>query len=604
MAIIAAGCVQQQSVVPLPSVPATPRTKLNTLLAQGSFAEAAAAYVELAAAPGEPDSAQLLLRAGLLYADLGDMPRALPLLSPVSGDSVPSMRRALADGLALIQQGDYEKALFTINSLDAAGFDDFEKGLFLRNLGKTQHQTGDQAAILNLLNAELLPMPANRRTELTHLIWEALRSNQDQALLAKVDARNANLAGWLALQQEYRGAMGDPAALSARLADWQLRFGAHPANEILIAEIIELAEMQSAPLQRVALLLPLEGPLAGYAAAIRDGFSAMRFSANDLSLNLRIYAASDASAATAYQRAVSEGAQFVVGPLDKPGIEAISKLPARPIPILALNNLSVPLPVNTGAALPPFTQFGLAPEDDGEDLARQAWQDGHRRMACIVPNSDLGSRIRTAFIDTWGHLGGVLVEDSRYSNSTAAYKAAIKETFSLAQSEARAASLRRTLQRAFVFVAKPRPDLDAVMLVAEPVAARQIMPQFRFLGVDHLPIYATSQIFDGAINPGADQDLDSIYFSAMPWSLNAQDRELRSILNHHWARLSAAHQRLFAFGVDAYRIMKTLPQMSRDPNFAVAGATGLLRRDTTGRIKRALTWAVFRGGVPRLTQSQ
>ncbi len=595
-----AGCAQQQSVAPIPGTPVTPQSKLKTLLSQGYFTEAAAAYLELAATPGEPDSAELRLRAGLLYADLGELPRALPLLSPAVGGAVSAMRRTLADGVALIQQGDYEKALFAINSLDAAGFDDYEKGLFLRSLGKSQQHRGDRAAILNLLNAELLPMPANRRTELTHLIWDDLRSNEDHALLDKVDARNKNLAGWLALQQEYRDAMGDPTALSARLADWRLRFSAHPANEILIDEIIELAETQNAPLQRVALLLPLEGPFAGYAAAIRDGFNAIRLVTNDLAVSLRIYPASDTSAAAAYQRAVNEGAQLVVGPLDKLGIEAITKLSTRPIPLLALNNLTSAVPVSTGTALPPLTQFGLAPEDDGEDLAHHAWQEGHRRMACIVPNSDLGTRIRAAFVDTWAHLGGVLIEDSHYSDSTAAYKTAIKETFSLAQSEARATSLRRTLQRPLVFVAKPRPDLDAVMLVADPVAARQIMPQFRFLGVDHLPIYATSQIFDGVLDPAADQDLDSIYFGSMPWNLGAQDRELREVLNRHWADLGAAHRQLFAFGMDAYRIMKALPQMSRDPEFALKGATGLLRRDANGRIKRTLTWAVFRSGIPRL----
>ena len=573
------------------------------MMAQGKFTDAAAAYAELGAAPNDPESAEFRLRAGLLYADLGDMPRALPLLASAASGATLSMRRSLADGLTQIHDGAYEGALFTLNALDAGGLERFEKGLFLRSLGKIQRRVGDQAGLLNLFNAELFPMPANRRTELTHLIWEALRINQDARLLEKVDAHNSNLAGWFALQHEFR-ATSDPAALGTRLAHWRLRFSSHPANEILIDEIIELAEEQSAPLERAALLLPLEGELSGYAAAVRDGFAAMRFGANDRSLTLRIYTASGASAVEAYQRAVTEGAQLVIGPLDKPGIEAIVKLAERPVPILALNNIAGAPPAGSGSVVPTFTQFGLAPEDEGEDLANRAWQDGHRRMACIVPNSEIGARIRTAFAQTWAHLGGVLVEQSSYTNSVSAYKAAIKDIFSLAQSEARATFLRRTLQRQIVFVSKPRPDLDAVMLVADPVPARQIMPQFRYLGLDKLPIYATSQIFDGAINPHADQDLDAVIFNAMPWSLHTQDRELHNTLNQHWARLSATHRRLFAFGMDAYRIVKALPQMSRDPAYVLAGATGTLRRDTAGRIKRSLTWAVFRGGVPRLAQAQ
>jgi outer membrane PBP1 activator LpoA protein len=601
---MAAGCVQQQSIMPVAVATDTPQSRATKLLNGGQFAEAAAAMATLGALPEDPEAAAYRLRAGLIFADLGDMPRALTLL-PVAAPNAPSsMRQALADALRLVHEGADDQALFALNSVDSATFDPYEKGLFLRSLGRLQQRNGDQAAILNLLNAELFPMPANRRTELTHLIWEALRINQDPGLAAKPDPRNPNLSGWLALQTDFRTHGGDPPALSTRLTDWRLRFPGHPANEILVDEILEFAEEQSAPIERVALLLPLDGELAGYASAVRDGFNSMRFMSNDVALIVRIYSAMGTAAPGVYRQAVKDGAQLIVGPLDKPALEAIAKLSELPAPLLTLNNLATPLPATGGGGIPRFTQFGLSPEDEGEDLANHAWRDGHRRMACIIPNTELGTRIKTAFVDEWGRLGGTLVEESAYNNSVSDYKASIRKTFSLAQSEARAAQLRRILNRPIVFVSKPRPDLDAIMLVADPIAARQIIPQFRYLGVDHLPIYATSQVFSGDVDASADQDLDAVIFGAMPWSLGAQDRALRDTLNRHWPRLNATERSLFAFGMDAYRITKALPQMAQTSEHALAGATGLLRREPSGRIKRALAWAVFRGGVPRLLQPQ
>lgn len=599
LAIMAAACVEQQSVKSPPVPVDTPQARAEKLLQSGQFHQAATAFADLGTSTAGPEATDYLLRAALLFADLGDLPRALAL-PPAAAESNEGPRRTLVDAIKLVQSGAPEKALFNLNALDTSALTPFEKGLFLRELGRLQQANRDPAALLNLANAELFPMPANRRTELSHLIWDGLRVARDPSIRDKLDPRNPNLTGWLALLDGYLQHSANPAALATQLAAWRQQFPGHPANEMLVEEILEFAEEQSAPIQRVALMLPLDGELAGYGRAVRDGYLATRFASNDWSLNVRMYSASGASVVGVYQQAVKEGAQLVVGPLDKPGIEALAALPEHPVPMLALNNIGrTPIP-DPAAAVPRFTQYGLAPEDEGEDLANRAWHDGHRRMAYIVPGSDIGTRIKTSFEKKWAELGGSLVNAATYGNSVSAYKAAIRETFSLAQSEARAAHLRRLLSRPVVFFSRPRPDLDAIMLVADPVAARQIIPQFRYLGVDHLPIYATSQVFSGRVNPAADQDLDSVIFGAMPWSLGARDTDLAQTMRRHWSSFSVSEQTLFAFGVDAYRLTKSLGGLARDQTQQLNGATGELRRDPEGRIRRALTWAQFRGGIPRL----
>ena len=54
----------------------------------------------------------------------------------------------------------------------------------------------------------------------------------------------------------------------------------------------------------------------------------------------------------------------------------------------------------------------------------------------------------------------ISADGARYANAEDGYKAAIREVFSLAQSEARAAALRRLLQRQLVFTAQRRTDVE------------------------------------------------------------------------------------------------------------------------------------------------
>lgn len=600
LTIMASGCVQRQSALPVSRERVeSPQERADTLMRASRFAEAAAILAQLGQNVEIADRTDYRARAALLYADLGDMQRALALF-PTPQDTPPAAppRQALVEGLRLVHEGAAERASFVLNGLDSTVLDAYERGLFLRQLGRLQLTERNPAALMNLLNAELFPLPPNRRTELTHLIWDALRANADPGFDTKADVRNPNLPGWVVLLNDFRRLGQDPAALAIRLAEWRTEYPQHPANELLVDAILELAEEQSAPITRIALLLPFDGELSAYARAVRNGFVSMRLMAGDHGVSVRMYPAAGATATAAYQRAIQDGAQLVVGPLDKPGIESLAKLPARPVAILGLNNVDVPPGAlgNTGLGI---TQYGLAPEDEGSDLANRAWRDGRRRMAVIIPNTDLGTRIRTAFAQRWTELGGALVEESRYSGSVDSYKRSIRETFSLAQSEARAMRLRRLLNRPLVFVSKPRPDLDAIMLVADPVSGRQIIPQFRFLGVDRTPIYATSHIFAGNSNAKADQDLDGVAFGTMPWHLGLRDASLRDLSRRHWPRAGATEQSLFAFGVDAYRVAHSLRELASVPGHSIQGATGDLRRDEAGRIRRSLAWAAFRGGVAR-----
>ena len=598
LAIMAGGCVERQAVAPSAPVSSISEPALKdtpeTLVARGAFAALAARY-----AAADPEDTETRLRAMLVQMDLGQWAEAQALRSSLPAKRESSGRSQLVEVLDLQQSGRDVEAYPLLDQMPVRGFDRFEQGLFLRSFGKAQLKRSDPAAVINLLNAEMYPLPSNRRTELTHLIWSALQL--PGGVTAKARKDNPNLEGWLALRARVTESGQNSESLAGALENWRAGFPQHPAQQFLLDEILEsVEEVVTTSPTRIVLMLPESGPLAPFAQAVRNGFVSAHTAHTGSPLEVRFISAQGADVARAYQQAVSEGAQLVVGPLDKPGLDVLAALPARPVPILALNTRVTR--AATGPAesegISGMTQFGLLPEDEARDLAQRLWADGHRRVATLFANSELGSRGRAAFVQTWEMQGGKVVVDTRYGNSADDYKAAIRRSFSLDLSERRVASLTRILNRPLVAETRARIDLDAIVLAADPVSARQIIPQFRYLDVTHLPIYATGQIYDGRRDPQADQDLEGVLFGARPWDIEAGAHPQRDVFEQYWGATAATTRQLYAFGLDAHALALALPRLVADPTLVIDGATGSLSRGRDGLIHRRFVWAKFVGGVP------
>jgi uncharacterized protein len=62
---------------------------------------------------------------------------------------------------------------------------------------------------------------------------------------------------------------------------------------------------------------------------------------------------------------------------------------------------------------------------------------------------------------------------------------------------------------------------------------------------------------------------------------------------------AGAGGRLFAFAMDAYRLLPYLQWLGANPDAYLPGASGQLSLDGFGRVRRALAWMRFVEGVPR-----
>ena len=169
--------------------------------------------------------------------------------------------------------------------------------------------------------------------------------------------------------------------------------------------------------------------------------------------------------------------------------------------------------------------------------------------------------------------------------------------------EARARRLRNTLGTAIAAQPSRRQDVDFIFLAATPQQAQQIKPTLAFQYAGDVPVYATSHLFTGNHSQAQYLDLNGIRFCETPWLLDAH-APLRQEVSNQWPQAGGSLGRLYAMGVDAYRLAPRLGQLKALPDSRIDGLSGSLSLNATQRIERQLPWAEFRGGqVQRLPDS-
>lgn len=427
------------------------------------------------------------------------------------------------------------------------------------------------------------------------LIWETLQHINPRNLEAAIQkTQNFTLRGWLEL------ALIERDMNTSALANWQSQYRGHPGEELLPNNMTPttLADFQA---KHLALLLPLSGQHAASAAAVRDGFMAslaLEHHNGGMAPAISVIdTQDDQNINGAYQQAIQEGADMIIGPLTKPGVESISNIASRDVPVLALNTVDSHTPSN-------IFQFGLSPEDEARQAAERAWQDGHVNALIISESGDWGDRLSHAFQERWETLGGTVLNTTTYTTDEP-IATAIKSALRIDTSEQRAEELSNTLNIPLEYDPRRRQDIDVVFIAAHPTQARQIPPLLAFYFAQDVPIYATSSVFAGGSNPVADKDLNGVTFCDIPWNTDARPSmpQNDNAIGALWPEPTQTQPRLYALGVDAYQLISMLPRLEAIPHFSMNGATGKLSLDKNHRIVRALRCTRFVNGQPKRLDS-
>jgi outer membrane PBP1 activator LpoA protein len=568
------------SLVQPPETNADP-TRVDKLVAGGKHVEAARAYAELAAsAPTDHDYYALQSTDQWVAAgNVVEAQRALGTVSPDARAKLPILRALVTAELALADN-DGVRALHELDSIPApTSPGEAQTYWWLR--AKSAFLVGRPAdGVRAYVERERwLPDAASVRASREELYAKLSAAAQRGWSLKPPPKADPIVAGWLALAPVAVELARNPARATADLASWRQRFPQHPADGLLAAAQTEIVAATSFP-DQIALLLPLSGRTELDGIAVRDGFIAAYLQGDPASRpHVRVYDVAAQSVASAYSQAISDGANFVVGPLTKEDVAAIAPLTAGRAPVLALNYLA-----DGTAAARNLYQYALLPEDEARMIARRVVSDGRLTGVAIVPDGELGDRISAAFADELSRLGGTLLAIQRYESQRADFADIIKQVLLVHAVKGEAST--------------HRADAEFVFISGGASAARQIMSQLRFHYAGDVPVYAMPSDFEPDIN--ANSDINGMAFPDMPWMVSGDPvtGQIRESVRSAWPARTARRDRLYAFGFDAYRLIPVLKGKAGESGWGMSGVTGHLQLDDHNRIRRELEWAQIKNGAP------
>lgn len=424
--------------------------------------------------------------------------------------------------------------------------------------------------------------------------WQLLTQLPSSELQQRAGASSDQLMrGWYKLALLGRDTQTDISSQLTALSRWRQEWPRHTATNHPPQALRLLEQMAAQRADRVALLLPLSGPLGSAGRAIRDGFMAAYYTALDNGAPapaVQVYdTGTEQPFEEIYQNAVDAGAQAVIGPLDKRKVANLLATEKLPVPTLALNY------GEEGRLTGDLVQFGLAIEDEARQVAQHAYRQGHRQAMILATDASWGQRGEEAFREEWERLGGsVSVSRTFYGNSD--FSKLVSDALLISDSKARESALRRKLAAPMEFTPRRRGDVDMLFVLSQSQQARQLNPMLTFYYAGDLPIYATSQVFDGNINRTRDRDINGIRFTALPWLFEKDNQTKQSIEKQ--ASPAPAFARLYALGADAFRLYPRLPMLRQFPQQRVHGLTGALSLTADGRIVREQMWARIDKGAP------
>jgi outer membrane PBP1 activator LpoA protein len=429
----------------------------------------------------------------------------------------------------------------------------------------------------------------NRNHEKT---WAAL-SNLPRTQLHSQHSDNPVIKGWLDLARVMRSGQQDISKLENDLLDWGTRYPLHPVGQTFLSELLNNYQFETSETKQIAVLLPMSGDLSKVTDTIKNGLLSAYYNDSNSPIKplIKFYDSSNEQLTfqQLYQQAIDDGASNIIGPLDKIVINQLVLQSELDIPVLSLNYSENSLNYTEN-----LFQFGLSPVDEAQQVAELAIRQNKFRAAVFYPDSDWGRRLKKAFTEHYELLGGKVLTARDYVTSTNDYRRSIRTLFNLDQSAIRRQKVENTISQKAQSESYRRQDIDMIFLAATHHSARGILPAFKYHHAGDLPVYSTSHVYAGKLDPELDRDLNGLVFCDLPWVLQ-NNSPLAKVFRQNWPQQESL-SRLFALGIDAYHLVYNLDYLQNRDYAFYDGQTGNIQLDNNNRITRKLLWAKFEKG--------
>ncbi|MCW7553584.1 penicillin-binding protein activator [Endozoicomonas gorgoniicola] len=596
---ILAGCSSQptQQVIqqPLPGVETTPRTA-DQLLVQAERATF-------------PENAKLKIQAAKKL--MSDQPyRAQTVLESLQYDNLPSELQA---NLSLIRaeiaehNGQNWEVFHWLDRKPVINSSDpnlVNRSHILR--AKAFNRYGEYLAALDEWLSAIPNLHTDQQEALYQGFWTTLlHVPHDRLMALNSQTRDTSLKGWLELAMIYSPGKALDQQLE-NLNQWRSQWSDHPASQFLPANLDTLSPEAVSRPQKIALLLPTSGPLATAGKSVRDGFMAAYYFAiadhsgsdSQHTPEVLFFDTYKADIPELAEKARDEGAELIIGPLDKGNVIRLKQSPPEGLTILALNYVDsnyadISQPNGTGGL--GFYQFGLSTEDEAKLAAQRGILDGHRRALIFTSNASWSQRAVESFTAEWKKLNGEVAGISQFDKQSE-YSTLAGEALLVDKSQQRARQISRLLREQIGFEPRRRQDVDMIFMATSPEEARQIKPAIAYQYAGDIPTYATSNAYSGQTSRSRDQDLNFLRIPVMPWYIPGQSSPLKLSITDTWSTARGQYGSLFALGADSYNLHPRLQQLRSLSGSRIDALTGWLSINEQGRVSRELPWQIFRNG--------
>ncbi len=431
------------------------------------------------------------------------------------------------------------------------------------------------------------PEQAQRNNDQIWFLIQRLPRSELNHLLAE------NLAyDWLAWLRLAEARMNNPddSLFASQLMLWQAQFANSTAANPLANELQAYALLLPQELSIIALLLPLSGPLESAGQAILSGFMASYYNQEDNTFRVLVKDTYQQDIHNLAREAINEGAQFLVGPLERNQVEELLNSSIN-VPVLALNHAS-----GTRANL---FQFALAPEQEVGILVRHQQQMGYSTGATLLEGAELSRRQHHASLRLSQEAELELIDIQELGSNRDTWLAEVRQFLRFdprARDRARitrqaadsSSSVNRSLENSPI-----RDDIEYMNLFATAEGSSLIRPLLNLNFAERLPSYGTSQLLLG----NQLRDLDQMFISVLPWQVSPS--ELRLSLEDRHGNLGRLEP-FFAMGIDAQDLLAPLHSMRQPSELSIQGQTGRLTLSPKGLIQRELLLVQVQSGQLKL----
>lgn len=327
---------------------------------------------------------------------------------------------------------------------------------------------------------------------------------------------------------------------------------------------------------RVALLAPMSGEHAPVGQALVNAAQMALFDVADdsFALTVKDTGAGGPLAGAAFQEAVDEGAQLVLGPLFADDVRAVSGQAARAeVPLLAFSN-------DRSLAQNGVYVMGLTPNAEVDRVVDHAARNGLRRIGLLAPQSAYGEAVVAALRGASDRYGAEMVEMVTYDPRAADFSGPV----------------RQFAQRGGVSGGSTGV-YDAIMLPAGGRELLSLAAQLAYYDVNSDQIqYLGTRLWEDA-SLGAEPSLNGGWFAAPPrgaWERFAEryadiygsrPPRIASIAYDTTALAAALTQDAARNGGD---LDHAFPSQALENADGFAGVDGLFRLRPNGNVERGL----------------